>query len=65
MPDMVTTRYASRKFLLALLALLSATGLVYFGKIADGVYSAVVIATVGAYIAGNVAQKIKAPNDPA
>lgn len=50
-------RYASRKFLLALLVVLSATGLVAFHLIADGVYSAVVIATVGAYIAGNVAQK--------
>jgi hypothetical protein len=49
--------YASRKFILAALTLLSATGLVAFGLIADGVYSAVVIATVGAYITGNVAQK--------
>lgn len=51
------SRYASRKFLLALLSLASATYLVRYGHIADGVYSAVVIATVGAYIAGNVAQK--------
>lgn len=50
-------RYASRKFILALLVVLSATGLVAFHLIADGVYSAVVIATVGAYIAGNVTQK--------
>jgi hypothetical protein len=50
-------RYASRKFILAALSLASATGLVAFGLIADGVYSAVVIATVGAYITGNVAQK--------
>lgn len=58
--DLTTTltRYASRKFVLALLSLLSATGLVFTGHIADGVYSAVVIATVGAYIAGNVAQKM-------
>lgn len=51
------TRFYSRKFLLALLTLVSATCLVYAGHIADGVYSAVVIAAVGAYIAGNVAQK--------
>ena len=54
-------RYASRKFILALLSLGSATLLVSMGAIADGVYSAVVIATVGAYIAGNVAQKAMAP----
>lgn len=51
------SRYASRKFLLALAALISASVLVWNHLIADGVYSAVVIATVGAYIAGNVAQK--------
>lgn len=51
------TRYVSRKFLLALATLISANVLVVTGHIADGVYSAVVIATVGAYIAGNVAQK--------
>lgn len=50
-------RYASRKFLLAAATLASASALVAAGAIADGVYSAVVIATVGAYIAGNVAQK--------
>ena len=47
----------SRKFILAVASLLSATGLCIAGHIADGVYSAVVIATVGAYIAGNVVQK--------
>lgn len=56
-----TIRYASRKFLLALATLASCTWLVYSGHIADGVYSAVVIATVGAYIAGNVAQRALAP----
>ena len=38
----------------------SATWLVAAGHIADGVYSAVVIAVVGSYIAGNVAQKATA-----
>ena len=50
-------RYGSRKFILAVAVLLSTTGLVAFGSISDGVFSAVIIATVGAYIAGNVAQK--------
>ena len=51
----------SRKFLLAAGTLLSSTGLVYLGKIADGVYSAVVIAVVAAYVTANVAQKLKTP----
>ena len=46
-----------RKFLLAMATLASATSLAATGHIADGVYSAVVIATVAAYITGNVAQK--------
>ena len=53
-------RFKSRKFILALLSLASATALCYTGHIADGVYSAVVIATVGAYLAANVTQKATA-----
>ena len=45
----------SCKFLLAMATLASVSG-----YIADGVYSAVVIAVVGVYIAGNVAQKATA-----
>lgn len=55
-------KFASRKFALALLTLLSTTWLVYAGHISDGVYSAVVIATVGAYITGNVVQNLKESN---
>jgi hypothetical protein len=51
------TRYTSRKFILALLTLISASALVALRLIDGGVYSAVVVASVGAYIAGNVAQK--------
>lgn len=50
-------RFASRKFLLALA---SATRLVFTGHISDGVYSAVVIADLGGYLTSNVAQKITA-----
>jgi len=58
--DGLARRVASRKFLLAVASLVSAHWLVATGAIADGVYSAVVIATVGAYIAGNVAQAVMA-----
>lgn len=53
-------RWVSRKFWLAFAAVASATGLVAFGLIADGVYSAVVIASVSGYLAANVTQKLKA-----
>ena len=48
-----------RKFIVALIATLGNIGLAWSGKIADGVYSTVVIAIVGAYIAGNVMQHIQ------
>lgn len=47
----------SRKFLLAMTSVLSATLLVAFARISDGVYSAVMLATVAAYLTANVAQK--------
>lgn len=56
--DATLARLSSRKFILSVLSLISATGLCWAGHIADGVYSAVVIATVGAYITGNVIQKV-------
>ena len=54
------TRYASRKFVVAMAAIASASWLVYSGHIADGVYSAVVIAAVTGYLAANVTQKATA-----
>ena len=57
-------RLTSRKFILSLLTLASATWLCWFGHIGDGLWRDVVIATVGVYIAGNVMQK-KVTNDPA
>lgn len=60
----MTSRFASRKFIAAMSSLASATALVYYHHIADGVYSAVVIATVAAYIAGNVTQKAVSKESP-
>lgn len=57
-------RLTSRKFILALLTLLSASVLTWFGHIHGGVYSAVVIATVAAYITGNVTQHINTEVKP-
>ena len=55
-----------RRFLLTLGSGLATTALQWFGKIGDGsTYATVVIATVGAYIAGNTTQKVKAGQEPA
>ncbi len=50
-------KLASRKFILATLSLLSVSVLCWFGKIEAGVFATVVVATVGAYLTANVAQK--------
>lgn len=57
MSDAAFSKLTSRKFILALTTVLSVTWLVAAKHIADGVYSAVVIATVGGYFAANVTQK--------
>lgn len=54
------SRYASRKFVLALFAIVSATALVGFGKIEGTIYSAIMMAALGAYSVANVAQKATA-----
>jgi len=46
-------KLTSRKFILAVLALVSASALCWFGHIADGVYATVITATVGGYLAAN------------
>lgn len=43
---------------------ISTTALVWFGKVTGEVFSVVIIATVGAYIAGNTTEKIKAQPAP-
>lgn len=48
-----------RRFVLAIGCGLMTTLLCWFGKIGGEVYAAVIIATVGAYIAGNVVSEVK------
>lgn len=49
--------YGGRRFLLTLLAQLINAALVFMGKIDTGSYVAVILGTVGAFIAGNVTQR--------
>jgi hypothetical protein len=55
------TNYGGRRFLLTMISGAGTWLLCWFGKISGDVYSVVTIATVAAYITGNVAQKLKAP----
>lgn len=57
----MTSRLTSRKFILAVLSLLSVSVLCWFKRIDAGVYATVVVATVGAYLAANVTQKATTP----
>ena len=52
------TRYGSRKFILAFAWLVVNAWLLMEQAIDAGTYKALIIATVGVYIAGNVAQKV-------
>lgn len=56
----MTERLLSRKFILAVLALLSLDVLLWFGKIDGSLYITGLIATVGAYLTANVTQKVQA-----
>jgi hypothetical protein len=46
-----------RKFVLSMVITLTCTALVWFDKISPGVFQYVIIATAGAYLTSNVAQK--------
>lgn len=58
-------KFLSRKFALAMATLMSASYLVLEQVISAADYKAVVIATVGVYIAGNVTQKWTEKTDAA
>lgn len=50
-------KLTSRKFIVAIMIIVANALLVYFGKITDGVYSTVMVATIASYLAANVIQK--------
>lgn len=50
-------RLTSRKFILAMLVVILTAGLCAAKLISEGVYSTVIIAVVGGYLAANVTQK--------
>lgn len=54
-----------RRFVMALGAGVATTALQWFGKLdpAGSTYAVVVIGVVGAYVAGNTAQKLRAPSE--
>ena len=52
-------RFLGTKFITTIGCGVATTWLCYLGKIDGSVYATVVIATIGAYIAGDVTQKIK------
>ena len=47
----------SRKFILSMVVVISINLLCWYGRIDAGVYATIMVATVGAYITGNVTQK--------
>ena len=49
------SKLASRKFILAVLSLVSLSVLAWYAKIDDGVYATGLVATVGGYLTANVA----------
>lgn len=54
--------FGGRRFVLTVGCGIATTALCWFAKISGEVYATVIIATVGAYIAGNTYQKTKVPD---
>lgn len=53
------TKLGGRKFILCVVTELLTAGLLWFGKLDQGGYTTVTLAIIGAYIAGNVMQKVQ------
>lgn len=52
-----------RKFLLCVGVGVATTVLTWAGKIDGAIYATVILGTIGAYVAGNVVQEVKAPKE--
>lgn len=52
--------FLENRFVLCVGCGLVSSFLLWFGKLSDGSYLAIILATVGAYVAGGVAETIKA-----
>lgn len=50
-----------RRFILAILTLLSINVMLWWDRMTDAIYRDILIAVVAVYVAGNTIQKIKAP----
>ncbi len=57
-------KLGGRRFIICMLIGAATALLTYLGKIDGGVYTAVILGTVGAYITGNTYQKVKANGAP-
>lgn len=58
------TTYGGRRWLLTLISGAGTFVLTLMGKIDGNAYTLTTIGIVGAYIAGNTTQKVKAPGEP-
>lgn len=57
-PRSLIEQLGGRRFLLCVGCGLSTTVLTWFAKIDGATYSLVIVATIGAYVAGNTTQKV-------
>lgn len=58
---MTLETFGGRRFLLTLGCGVACSVLLWFGKLTDASFTMIIMGTVGAYIAANTTQKIKAP----
>lgn len=61
---MSESKFTSRKFLLALLAFLTFTGLLLAGKLDQGAYLTLAMFALGGYLGANVIQKATSKEQP-